>query len=150
VVQKHDPECEFAAITQAHTVKTFGGEFRMIQLLLNSVVQATMTINYGAGGYSVAPHLICFRIVNVHESPAFQAVNMFSQLKLETADEQEEAARLLKQKLSSLYATGRSSPMDVVYGGNNTLLSALFAYSVSFYHIYPDFHLHNLGSAHLI
>lgn len=87
--------------------------------LVGRVVQASMQLRRGAGGFSISPSLDCFRLVPAH-SPAFQSPWFFADI-----NPQDDSLPLHYTAFIALleraFQKGQASPHDVTPSGQTLL-----------------------------
>ena len=99
--------------------------------VISQVVNASIHLRRGAGGFSISPSLSCVRVVS-DDSPAFNLVGSYlRKLHFYSAVEDVDFGKIIR-KLQELFRDGRASPRDVNPHGYSLLhVSYLYAASTS-------------------
>ena len=97
--------------------------------IIAQVVNASIHLKQGAGGFSISPSLSCIRVVS-DDSPAFDLVKTFLREHRFAVEGMEFNVTI--RKLKELFRDGRASPRDVNPCGESLLhVSHLYAASTS-------------------
>ena len=114
----HDQDCALFRSTYFEREDSWQLRLMCYRGLIGRVVQASLQLRRGAGGFSINPSLSCIRVVDRLKSPAFQLI-LYSFLRFQINRETDFVAMMRKliRDLQRLFQDGRASPRDVTPSG---------------------------------
>lgn len=128
VSRKHLPECRYAKYETEQSTKSLSILYGGLRGLLSKAVDVSMSLNTGAGGFSISPNIALQLMVDEKQSPIFRITDLLEHCIIGSYNRgpavqtiMQRVVRIGVQRMLEQYFSRKRSPYEVDSSGKSAL-----------------------------